>query len=274
VISYVFLSTAFASGTCASGDLDACALDGSALLAEKRHDEAMAVLIPACDKGGLLACYNLAAEHMRNQRVDDALPHFERTCAGDLAIGCADLGFLIATGAGVPRDPQRGFALTESGCQLGYAPACGEAASMMVSGYGTSKDETRALTYMTSACLQGHPPSCAKAGAMAESGMGIEPNSTEAATWYARACNASEATGCLRLAQLHNTAGAFPAALTAATRGCELGDGLACASAAMAHLRGRGVEKNAETAQSLFRASCDAGYGDGCKALEELKNRP
>jgi hypothetical protein len=274
VIGYALVSTALASGTCATGDLDACAVDGGALLAEKRTDEAMAILVPACDQGGLLACYNLAAEHMRNRQVEDALPHFERTCAGELAIGCADLGFLVATGAGVPRDPERGFALTETGCQLGYAPACGEAASMLVSGYGTSRDETRALTYMTSACLQGHSPSCTKAGAMAESGIGAKPSSAVAASWYERACEASEASGCLSLAQLHNSAGAFPQALSAATRGCELEDGLACASAAMAHLRGWGVAQNIETAQALFQAACKAGYTDGCKALEELNALP
>ena len=234
----------------------------------------MALLVPACDQGSMLACYNIAAEHMRSRRVDDAIPHFERACAAELAIGCADLGFLIATGAGVPRDPERGFQLTESGCQLGYAPACGEAASMMVSGYGTPKDDERAFRYMKSACLQGDAASCAKAGAMLEAGIGVTADLTDAAALYGKACEADEASGCLRLAQLHNSAQAFPEALQAATRGCDLGEGLACASAAMAHLRGRGVDADPKEAMALFERACKAGYRDGCTALEELRSRP
>ena len=274
MIGVALISAALATGNCASGNLDACAVDGASLLKAKKTEKAMAILIPACDQGGMLACYNIAAEHMRNKQVEDALPHFERTCAADLAIGCADLGFLLATGAGVPRDPERGFQLTEAGCQLGYAPACGEAASMMVSGYGTPKDEARAFNYMKSACLQKDAASCAKAGAMVESGIGT-PQDLEAATGlYSRACEAKDASGCMRLAQLHNGTQEFDKALVAATKGCDLGEGLACASAAMAHLRGRGVAANEQTARALFRRACDTGYPDGCKALEELESRP
>jgi len=271
MIWLVACAMSWAAGTCASGDLDACAVDGGALLAEKKTAAGMAILEPACEQGGMLACYNIAAEHMRNGRVEEALPHFERTCTAQLAIGCADLGFIHATGAGVPRDAERGFRLTETGCQLGYAAACGEAAAMMVSGFGTTKDEKKAFKYMASACLQQHAQSCTKAASMAEQGIGAPKDLDAAATFYASACDGGDGTGCVNLATLENAREHFDVALVAATNGCDLNEGLACASAAMAHLRGRGVEADRAKAMTFFERACMAGYENGCKAIEELK---
>lgn len=109
---------------------------------------------------------------------------------------------------------------------------------------------------------------------MAEQGIGTEQDLDAAAAFYGSACDGADGTGCVNLATLENARERFDVALIAASRGCELGEGLACASVAMAHLRGRGAEEDRSKAKSFFEKACMAGYENGCKAVTELGSAP
>src|SRR5690606_38019961 len=65
---------------------------------------------------------------------------------------CTEAARHFNHGVGVDRDVDRGAALLERGCGLGYAPGCLELAEAYLRGQGVPRDEGRAIALLEGIC--------------------------------------------------------------------------------------------------------------------------
>jgi hypothetical protein len=85
---------------------------------------------------------------------------FTRACNEDWASGCHHLGSLYLQGGGVPRQPERAFALLEKACSGGIAPACADRGLMLYTGDGVPLDKPKGLEHLKKACDLGFANAC------------------------------------------------------------------------------------------------------------------
>ena len=154
-----------------------------------------------CDLGQRTSCNNLGDAYEYGSGVGRDLSHaaalYDRACHQGLSLGCANLGHLAENGEGVARDVGRARALYRDGCNGGEAYGCLHVAMSAVDSSATPAAAQHALERWERACAGRDALACAFVGIMYEDG----PDG------YARDQKKSNA---------------------AMSRGCQLGERLAC----------------------------------------------
>ncbi|WOE74787.1 tetratricopeptide repeat protein [Alterisphingorhabdus coralli] len=121
-------------------------------------------------------------------------------------------------------------------------------------------------------CIKGKAKECVRLGDAFATGLGDLKQSTRvAAGYYLKGCDKGSSAACATYAGLA-LGGSLPlpkpdAAVTSATRGCQLGSQSACAWQGVLYHRGYGVAKDAGRAEQLWRTACSANADDGCRFL-------
>jgi TPR repeat protein len=154
-----------------------------------------------CALGHREACNNFADAYEYGAGVPRDLTRaadlYDRACRLGEPLGCANLGHLIENGEGVPRDVPRARALYRDACAAGTTYACLHAAMSAIESPATPAQAQRALERWEHGCAARDARACAFVGLVYEDGPdGLARDQKKS--------------------------------LAAMTRGCTLGDRLAC----------------------------------------------
>jgi TPR repeat protein len=167
------------------------------------------------------ALYELGRAYAANQQLPDAIGAYRKAADKGSTSAMVELGVLLATGSGVPRDQAQAralferaaaagnprgatnlMALTESGVASDPAQAralLSRAAAtnspeaqyqlglMTADGIGGPKDEVAARALFERAAAQGHPGALERMGAFAQGGRGGPQDSSAAKAYYEKA---------------------------------------------------------------------------------------
>jgi hypothetical protein len=119
---------------------------------------------PACNHGGIEACYRLARAHLPggDRQLD---PHragelLRIACDGGWPDACFELGRLLRGGHGLGRDDAEAAARYQMACDRGLMQACVALAALYSEGEGVEKDQRRAAQLLRKACDGGVPGAC------------------------------------------------------------------------------------------------------------------
>jgi TPR repeat protein len=118
-----------------------------------------------CRPGDPNACLNLAIFHRRGrgglrENKRKAAELFGTACARNQGAACGELGAMIGSGEGVPRDEQRAASLYQKACSLDYELGCANLASALAYGSGVETDRERAASIFRRLCESGDEISC------------------------------------------------------------------------------------------------------------------
>jgi TPR repeat protein len=168
------------------------------------------------------ALYQLGRAYAANQQLPDAIAAYRKAADRGSTSAMVELGVLLATGAGVPKDEAQARKLFERAAQAGNprgvtnlaALSNGAAAPsdpvkarsllsksaetnsaeaqyqlglMVADGIGGPKDDVAARALFEKAAAQGHPGALERMGAFAQSGRGGPQDSSAAKAYYEKA---------------------------------------------------------------------------------------
>jgi TPR repeat protein len=168
------------------------------------------------------ALYELGRAYAANQQLPEAISAYRKAADRGSTSAMVELGVLLATGAGVPKDPAQARKLFERAAEAGNPRGAanlaalyegGGAASddpvraraslskaaetnaeaqyqlgmMTAEGIGGPKDDVAARALFEKAAAQGHPGALERMGAFAQSGRGGPQDSSAAKAYYEKA---------------------------------------------------------------------------------------
>ncbi len=275
-------------------DPDACARAGELLMVRGRHGEAARVLakgaleatapeallpghlelldddpggadqayLAACEDGARAACVALAELRLRQERPEEALAAYELSCDA-CAPSCLVWGDLLAA------QDRVGEALNAYG-RACVVDRCSDGCGAAVALARGARDPSAALDQMTVLCRMegaawGDSPAtaaCYDAGVAHQKAGRVDL----AGELFTVGCDAGDLRSCKELLAKLRRKGAYDAAAVADT--C-LSMGSGCVRGGLLHEAGR----DAATAETMFRTSCDVGISAGCQALAALMQR-
>jgi TPR repeat protein len=224
-----------------------------------------------CDADYEDACFQVARIHEEpgeGQDLSMAATLYEKGCEADgSASACNNLGYLVERGEGVEQDLSRATALYERACRGDDRMGCTNFGLMIV-----DTDPEKALTVWKDTCDDGHGNACREASVLVRSGRVGEPDVAGGALLAARGCELGSASACrMRATDLleGNGVSADPAAGVALLEStCAMPDARACNHLGVLLDNARhGVAEDKERARTLFRTSCELGYGQACSNL-------
>jgi TPR repeat protein len=159
---------------------------GRVYAANQQLPDALAAYRKAVDKGSTTAMVELGVLLATGSGVpkDEAQAHqlFERAAEAGNPRGATNLAALAASG-GTPADPARSRALLERTAQTNSPEALYQLGLMTAEGIGGPKDDVAARALFDRAAAQGHPGALERMGAFAQTGRG-GPQDTNAAKQY------------------------------------------------------------------------------------------
>jgi len=161
---------------------------GRAYAANRQMSEAMAAYHKAADKGSSSAMVELGVLLGTGVGVpkDEAQARklFERAAEAGNPRGVTNLA---ALGGGAPSDPAKARALLSKAAEANSAEAQYQLGLMVAEGVGGPKDDVAARALFEKAAEQGHPGALERMGAFAKSGRGGPQDPGAAKTYYEKA---------------------------------------------------------------------------------------
>ena len=163
---------------------------GRAYAANQQMPEAIGAWRKAADKGSTSAMVELGVLLATGSGVpkDEAQARklFERAAAAGNPRGVANLAAL-SDGGGAPSDPVKSRALLSKAAETNSAEAQYQLGLMVADGIGGPKDEVAARALFEKAAAQDHPGALERMGAFAQSGRGGPQDASAAKTYYEKA---------------------------------------------------------------------------------------
>jgi TPR repeat protein len=161
---------------------------GRAYAANRQMPEALAAYHKAADKGSTSAMVELGVLLGTGAGVpkDEAQARklFERAAEAGNPRGVTNLA---ALGGGAPSDPVKARALLSKAAEANSAEAQYQLGLMVAEGVGGAKDDVAARALFEKAAEQGHPGALERMGTFAKSGRGGPQDSGAAKTYYEKA---------------------------------------------------------------------------------------
>jgi uncharacterized protein len=161
---------------------------GRAYAANQQWPEAMGAYRNAADKGSTTAMVELGVMLGTGTGVpkDEAQARrlFERAAEAGNPRGVTNLAALTG---GAPSDPVRARALFARAAETGSAEAQYQLGLMTADGIGGPRDDVTARAWFEKAATQGHPGALERMGAFAQSGRGGPQDSSAATAYYEKA---------------------------------------------------------------------------------------
>jgi uncharacterized protein len=163
---------------------------GRAYAANQQLPEAIAAYRKAADKGNTSAMVELgvmlATGSGMPKDAGEARVLFERAAEGGNPRGATNL-MALAGSVGAPSDPAQARALLAKAAETNSAEAQYQLGLMMADGVGGPKDDVAARAMFERAAAQGHAGALERLGAFAQSGRGGAQDSAAAKAYYERA---------------------------------------------------------------------------------------
>ncbi|HEY6024843.1 MAG TPA: tetratricopeptide repeat protein [Pseudolabrys sp.] len=164
---------------------------GRVYAANRQMPEALAAYRKAADKGSTSAMVELGVLLGTGAGVprDEAQARklFERAAEAGNPRGVTNLAALGTLGGGAPSDPVKARALLSKAAETNSAEAQYQLGLMIADGIGGPKDDVAARALFEKAAEQGHPAALERMGAFAQSGRGGPQDSRAAKTYYEKA---------------------------------------------------------------------------------------
>jgi TPR repeat protein len=168
------------------------------------------------------ALYELGRAYAANQQLPDAISAYRKAADKGSTSAMVELGVLLATGTGIPKDPAQARKLFERAAEAGNARGAANLAAlsggsgassddpvraraslsraaetnaeaqyqlgmMTAEGIGGPKDDVAARALFEKAAAQGHPGALERMGAFAQTGRGGPQDSSAAKAYYEQA---------------------------------------------------------------------------------------
>jgi TPR repeat protein len=163
---------------------------GRAYAANRQFPEAIGAYRKAADKGSTSAMVELGVLLATGSGVPkdqaEARKLFERAAAAGNPRGATNLAALSVMGD-EPSDPVKARALLSRAAETNSAEAQYQLGLMIAEGIGGPKDDVAARALFEKAAAQGHPGALERMGAFAQSGRGGPQDSDAAKAYYERA---------------------------------------------------------------------------------------
>lgn len=209
-----------------------------------------------CEGNTPVKCFNLGVLRMQEEKYQEALNIFAKTCREGVAFGCANAGALLE------KDGQNSEAkkFFKTGCEKNDSVNCFNLAALekKLGNY----QEARRLYQAT--CDKDYAKSCTNLGLEFKRISQIE----KAKFYFQKSCQLSEmAGGCFNLAILLNSTNEKAAAAHLFEKLCAQDDAEACSLFAD-YLAGT---RNNSAAEGLYKKACAKGHKDSCKLVTALK---
>lgn len=216
------------------------------------------------------------------RNVTKALSLTRRACDAKLAVGCFNLGAMLAEGDGLPKEPTAAVVLFERACTADYGPACtaAGATTLNLSNAISAAQAAKAQTYFNRGCALRDGEGCYNLGQLSRQ---LDGPTAGALYAYRQACTFGVPAGCswqgLMLHRGEGSASGSPTkraqkkGVRLMTRACEDGFHEGCFNAAIAYVKGDGVRKDHQAAGRLFTQACRGGVAQACALLERQKRR-
>lgn len=187
--------------------------------------------------GAVCAVAGGAFYHGRSVTVDRRLAArmYRRGCDTGDAAGCNGIAFILATGQGRARSPQRATAFYGKACDLGNAHGCHRLGLRLLTGAGVVADPQRGLAFLEYACSRDRGAACEVAADAYRTGNVMQRNHRRSAELYRRGCEEGRRTACRRLGDQYLAGSGVTIDWLEANRyyrrGCRLGDRRSCLAA-------------------------------------------
>jgi uncharacterized protein len=164
---------------------------GRAFAANHQMGEAIAAWRKAADKGSTSAMVELGVVLATGQGApkdeEQARTLFERAAQGGNPRGVTNLAALASSAGGAPTDPVKARAMLVKGAEANSAEAQYQLGLMTADGVGGPKDDTAARALFEKAAAQGHAGALERMGAFAQSGRGGPKDDAAAKAYYEKA---------------------------------------------------------------------------------------
>lgn len=221
----------------------------------------------ACDLGEGRACQKRGNAASNTADYALAFRYFERGCAKDDGIACAQQAWYVEKGHTSAADPVAARKLYDKALRLIDGRCPGSGLMCWVRGYlyekgiGVAVDPAKVLASFQLACAESYGDGCGALGRWLE-GHGGSP--ADVITAFAKACELEVADACSRAAtRIANAEPSSARPLELAERGCRL-DSTECGVLAELYRLGRGTQRDQERATAGYKAACDAGDQSWC----------
>tara|TARA_R110001599_G_scaffold191544_2_gene386462 strand:- start:4348 stop:5934 length:1587 start_codon:yes stop_codon:yes gene_type:complete len=163
-------------------------------------------------------------------------------------------------------------------CSGLHTPSCAAAGSLYLNELASPENEALARSSYGTGCTFGDLNACRILAPMQYQGKGGKADLEAAAKTYAYLCTFKDADGCERYGALlaeqirEKRSEAFrdatlPIIRASMTKGCQLGNVIACSDAGVYALEGFGGPVNLDDAARYSRLACDGGKGPACNNL-------
>ncbi|WP_168210974.1 tetratricopeptide repeat protein [Persicimonas caeni] len=272
------VATAAAAG-CKAGEGDGCALHGLELLAMRFDAQAAKIFGRGCKLGSRASCFEAArlkgekpAFDMAHNTCDaqQPVPCRQQACRRGDGASCRVLGRFAEDGEHLERNLGEAVTYYEKACMLADMAGCGALGRFYARGQVVPRQTGVARKLFAWGCGPDNTEACVGAARMLAEGLGGERDPQAAEKLYSAACEGESGIACRELASLYKTAIVFRTKRAEIAsyfgKGCELGDGPACAHRAEIELAKKPLDEQAVArVESLYRSACDAKFADGCK---------
>ena len=264
-----------APATSANVVTEACALPGTCDVEPARVCDARTA--PACTSRALDLWASGGAP-----MIARASALFDRACTLGDAQGCHFAGRLALDGHGIPRDPARGLALLEKGCDGGVLMSCDVLARYLAThpsakappsddddsdGDASVPGEKRFA--LQAECLRGVANSCFYVGLNFERGVsGFPKDYARGAASYARGCDLGEVVSCNNLGNDYYYGDGVPQDYAQSAhyygKACSGGEAVGCANVGFITEYGDGTLRDMKRAMDLYMTGCSGGSTYAC----------
>jgi TPR repeat protein len=264
---------------CLGRYMGSCGVGARYLMEKDEHARAAKLAKQGCDDNDADSCYRLGRLHEAgnggvDKSAETALTFFDKACKGDSPIGCNAQANFYNEGTGVAADKAKAFELYQKACEGNasqlFSPACTSAAQMAFWGNGVPKDQKLGLKLMQRACEYREADTCKYLQSMITQTGGKLDEITKT---LEESCNAGNHEACHAHAEILWTSERETDRRLAYTKFeqlCKASYANGCLRQADQLLYGRGVTKDPDKAEALYRTQCDAGNSFGCQGLGSL----
>jgi TPR repeat protein len=264
---------------CLGSYMGSCGPGARFLIDKEEHARAKTLAVKGCADDDGDSCYRLgwlyeAGKGGVEKSAEEAVKQYEVSCKLDSPIGCNGLANMYAAGTGIAKDPAKALELYKKACEGNakelFTESCTKWGKMVATGDGVAKDMKSALKAYLRACEYRREDSCRYVpGINAEAGGKRE----DIIKTLDDACQAGFEEACHAYADVHTmSSGESDRRIAYETfeKSCGRKSELACIRQADLLANGRGVTKNLEKAEQLYKTTCEAGFLYACTGLGSL----
>lgn len=270
---------------CSRGSAKSCGdlgmLKLTAVTLERSGEQALPLLEYACSGGILDACSALGAllaQSTEPGRRARGLQLMQRACEAPLGATCSDWAMAHAEGWGMPKSPDRAYALFLKACKAHEPPGCAGYAELVMQGFGSmAANPERAVQIFSKACNEGSFRACYGVGAAMLDGRGIAQQVAEAVPYLRYACGYRYAPACDRLAGVLDSGEAgtnLAEAVSFSDFACTQGIAASCVRLARYYEQGVAVGRDLQRSAALLARACELGEQTACRPDQRQSASP